>query len=67
MRERYLIAVFVAVHPDDGHWNSRNMLLLILQCMLPWRTNCCFEGFHSVHFRILDVSSNSPPRCTLYM
>ena len=29
MRERYLIAVFVAVHPDDGHWNSRNMLLLI--------------------------------------
>jgi hypothetical protein len=38
-----------------------------LKYMLRWRTNCCFEGFHSVHFRILDVFSNSPPRCTPYM
>jgi hypothetical protein len=63
MRERYQIAVFVAVHPDDGYWNSRNMLLWILftKYMLRWRTNCCFEGLHSVHFRILDISSIHHP------
>ena len=30
MRERYQFAVFLAVLPDDGYSNSRNMLLLIV-------------------------------------